>query len=780
MAEARVPTLETEDSTADPEGVNDIQLSQLHDQSNPALTNLCVKRKLTESLSPEKAKIYQNLMSEHSPDNSLIIYSDHKRRVYETSPNEISHAETNNVNTKTVDSRVSSDGYDTEDNRPLSQLTKQPITDNENPQIDENNLVYTPQLPKRRVIPLHTRLLRAKNRGQDGSGQSTENTDVDVAKPPKQNSNMIESTVEMFKKLEASIANLTLQGEQSKNEIAQINVNIAKISANMVSPEELKAAINDVTEAYVQDKKTMDEALKSQKLNLDIIQEDLRESVVVHKKKASDLELMINEAKLTQLLHQEKMSDKLSQLENEMQHLKNRTTKEKDIPQNTQASRENRDHDTKKSIIIEGLSEYPNEDIYQSVIVTIKQVGLKVFENDIDLAYRIGAFKGPDAWPRPVRVILVSERVKLHIMENREMLQNSQTHFNVRLVRDEPKEKRVARAILRKGTQRARERGCHVVKRTDSVEINGKLFNLDNAQEIDKTYKDALMTPGNKDNPNPKRKSKPAGRTKLPCEREAEKWLAFYTEESIYSSFYKVPVTYRNVTYPTLEHGYQATHALECNDLEAYTDILKASTAAEAKGIGGRIPFSEHWETVKGPHMEDLQYAKFTQHPELRKKLCSTVGKALIEASKDRYWGAGVLINSPALDSQRFGGRNELGNRIGNARTRILTEQLTVNRDTLNKEIDMEVGTSLHSSTPSAGAESTQMPKPMSVARPAQTSQAEQRGTGEPKRSLPANTAAHSESIEVLEEGISPPRENRISKLPLSPKVYYKEGVIEV
>ena len=137
-----------------------------------------------------------------------------------------------------------------------------------------------------------------------------------------------------------------------------------------------------------------------------------------------------------------------------------------------------------------------------------------------------------------------------------------------------------------------------------------------------------------------------------------------------------MPVTYRNVPYPTLEHGYQATHALECNDIEAYKDVLKAPTAADAKAVGSRIPFSEHWETVKGPHIEELQYAKYMQHPHLREKLCSTVGKTLIEASKDHYWGAGVLINNLALDTQRFGGRNELGQRIGNARTRILTEQL--------------------------------------------------------------------------------------------------------
>ena len=197
-------------------------------------------------------------------------------------------------------------------------------------------------------------------------------------------------------------------------------------------------------------------------------------------------------------------------------------------------------------------------------------------------------------------------------MENRDKLQESLIHYNVRFVKVEPKEKRVPRAILRKGAQKARERGCTVINRAHAVEINGKTFNLENAHELDRTYKEVLLTPPEKKTYR-KEIQNPKSKQKLPCERQSEKWLAFYTEESTYSSFHKVPVTYRNVTYKTLEHGYQATHALECNNLEASNVILKADTAAEAKAIGGEIPFIEHRETVKG-HMEELQYTKYMQH----------------------------------------------------------------------------------------------------------------------------------------------------------------------
>ena len=713
-------------------------------------------------------------MQNQSPDNSIIIYSEHKKRVYETPPNEISQADNDQVNQPIP---IRSDSYDSEDNKPLSQLTTQGTTDQHNTTADKNDLVYTPQLGRKRVPALHTRLLRARSKGQGRPDLSAGNTnsepEVVLPKPNKKSKDLAET----LKKIETSITNLTIQGEQTQSQITQINENMAKITTDIVSREELTNAISNVTDAYLKDKKTLEETLVGYRVNLDILGEEIKEGTVDYKAKTSNLELLINETKLTHLLHQEKMTEKITQLEAEVQTLKNKQPNRDEIqPEKSLPAKTKPEQDTRKNIIIEGLNENPHEDIYQSVIETIKQTGLNIFENDIDLAYRIGSFKGLNSWPRPVRVTLVSERVKLHIMENRDKLQESFTHYNVRFVKDEPKEKRVSRAKLRKGAQRARERGCKVINKNDAVEIDGKTYNLDNAHEIDNTYKDALLTPPQRNVAQKNRVEK--RNAKLPCEREADTWLAFYTEESTYSSFHKVPVTYRNVPYKTLEHGYQAMHALKCNDMEAYNDVLKAPTAAEAKLVGSRIPFDEHWETVNGPHMEELQYAKYMQHPHLRKKLCSTVGKTLIEASKDRYWGAGVLINSPSLETKRFGGQNELGKRIGNARTRILTEQLKKKTNAQNQEIDMETSSSLPDALVTADI-------PVPTLTPADHTAKSAKTTGtvtttKTTLSLPANTAVHSESIEILELNISPPPDRRKLQPPLSPKIYYKEGVIEV
>ena len=718
-------------------------------------------------------------MNEHSPENSIIIYSDHKRRVINTPIPAASGAESSNQKGHAL--LAASDGYYSEDNRPLSQLVDQ-VADQPSVKAtgaSVNDLVNTPRLGRPRLPPLQRRVLHKATRGkghQNLEGQS-DDSELDLPK-----SNPPENWYDILKDIQGSIANLTTQKEATAQEITQINQSLSNITLNMATKVELQTAIDGVTIAYRKDKVKLDQTLNEQQERLNILGAELTANCDAHKNSMESFQRNASENKLCQILDSEKLHSRIDQLEAELKALKGlNTTPQPTASPNSEGSKTT--HDTKKSFIIEGLNESQNEDVYASVINTVREIGLNIFENDIDLAYRIGNFKGLDVRPRPVRVIMVSERVKLQITANREKLKNSNTHYNVRFVKDEPKEKRVARAILRKGAAKAEERGSHVTYRTDSVVINGKSFNLDNAHDLEKTYKEALLSipPTMTQTGKQVQKRGKATPKKWPCEREAEKWLAFYTEESIYSSFHNTPVTYKGVPYKTLEHGYQATHALECNDLEAYNDILEAPTPALAKSIGGRIPFSEHWEKVKGPHMEALQYAKFSQHLHLADKLCKTEGKMLIEASNDRYWGAGVTIMNQALDRQRFGGRNELGKRIGNTRTKILLERKSNPLSIVRTESEMETCASLvpiqSGSNPHLHSH---LHSPPIVPTSTTTMNAELVQLSSVQQKLPANTALHSESIEILETGISPVKTLNVRAPPFSPKVIIREGVIKV
>ena len=117
---------------------------------------------------------------------------------------------------------------------------------------------------------------------------------------------------------------------------------------------------------------------------------------------------------------------------------------------------------------------------------------------------------------------------------------------------------------------------------------------------------------------------------------------------------------------------------------------------------------------------------------------------AYIEASPDNYWGAGVLITSPSLDTGPFGGRNELGKRLMRVRTRLIAEDEIPNRN--RTEMPMEAIASL----PLIAGTTLQAATPPTTTPLFPTTALVHKG----RPLLPANTAPISDSIENIEENI--------------------------
>jgi ribA/ribD-fused uncharacterized protein len=118
---------------------------------------------------------------------------------------------------------------------------------------------------------------------------------------------------------------------------------------------------------------------------------------------------------------------------------------------------------------------------------------------------------------------------------------------------------------------------------------------------------------------------------------------ASYTE---LSNFYPSPIVMGVVTWPTVEHYFQAQKFPGDYDLQ--TAILSAQTPASAKKLGRtRSPhFRQDWEEVKEIVMLEALQAKFDQNPDLATILKNT-GAALLKerAAWDSYWGTGKTGN---------------------------------------------------------------------------------------------------------------------------------------
>lgn len=134
--------------------------------------------------------------------------------------------------------------------------------------------------------------------------------------------------------------------------------------------------------------------------------------------------------------------------------------------------------------------------------------------------------------------------------------------------------------------------------------------------------------------------------------------LGFFEETRFLSNFHMCPVTVEGITYPSSEHAYMAMKTLNTEERLKIAAIQKAS---DAKKYGYTIKLRPNWDNISVAMMYHVNYAKYSQNPELRKKLLETGDKRLVEVNdwNDKRWGMCMTAD------QRFGdyleGQNLLG-----------------------------------------------------------------------------------------------------------------------
>ena len=116
-----------------------------------------------------------------------------------------------------------------------------------------------------------------------------------------------------------------------------------------------------------------------------------------------------------------------------------------------------------------------------------------------------------------------------------------------------------------------------------------------------------------------------------------ERIEGFQNEFRFLSNFESVRVVLDGVTYPSVEHAYQAAKSLDVNERII---IQKAKGPGHAKRLGKIMDCRSDWDDVKERIMMDLCIQKFAQEP-FRTLLLET-GDAYIEETntwKDTHWG---------------------------------------------------------------------------------------------------------------------------------------------
>ena len=128
----------------------------------------------------------------------------------------------------------------------------------------------------------------------------------------------------------------------------------------------------------------------------------------------------------------------------------------------------------------------------------------------------------------------------------------------------------------------------------------------------------------------------------------------FENKYAFLSNYYYSPITEEGITYPTVEHYFQAHKTKNADEMRK---IAAAFTPGAAKSLGRQVRLRGDWEEVKDEIMEQGLKLKF-RNRKLAEALLATGDAELIEGNTwcDNIWG-----NCTCPKCAKTPGENRLG-----------------------------------------------------------------------------------------------------------------------
>ena len=270
----------------------------------------------------------------------------------------------------------------------------------------------------------------------------------------------------------------------------------------------------------------------------------------------------------------------------------------------------------------------------------LNDLGLETSTIMIERAHRLGA-KSDRFQPRPIIVKFLSYKNREAVLQAfYKKRKDSPQDMKYVVCEDFPQEIERRRKILWPYFQVARHQKNTVTRFTvDNLWINHKRFTLENLDDIPAKFK-------------------PTGT------RSTDHVVALFTSDSPLSNFYPCEFTADGTKYCCVEQYVTHKKAEMFGDSEAEEEIMQTKVPGRMKARARSIKHydAKRWNAEKGRIMMDALTHKFTQNTRLKGELAATRGKRLVEANpRDKYWGGGVSLHDPRIDSESWPGHNKLG-----------------------------------------------------------------------------------------------------------------------
>lgn len=147
---------------------------------------------------------------------------------------------------------------------------------------------------------------------------------------------------------------------------------------------------------------------------------------------------------------------------------------------------------------------------------------------------------------------------------------------------------------------------------------------------------------------------------------ETDQYVFFYG--SFYSQWAMRDIIIDQIQYNCCEQFMMAEKARLFGDDATLKKIMGAYDPAAQKKLGRTVRNfnKDEWEKIARDVVFAANYAKFTQHSDLKEQLLETGDKIIVEASPwDCIWGIGVGCDDPGVeDPKNWRGTNWLGEAI--------------------------------------------------------------------------------------------------------------------
>ena len=293
----------------------------------------------------------------------------------------------------------------------------------------------------------------------------------------------------------------------------------------------------------------------------------------------------------------------------------------------------------KRNIILEGVheSETGTEDVHKVVCAILED--LQITRSIIfDQCYRIRAFNKRRTRPIFLSFLKVNDRDLVY--SKRANLRHSAKFSRVWIAEDTGPNTRRTKNIVWQVTREARLAKEQCTSTPFTVTINGTKYGEKNFEDLPEHLSLEHL------------KTKKYGNV-----------LAYHSEFSPFSNLYPARIIHKGSLreFITAEQAYQYRKCTELNQAKQANLIMLTREVYEMRQLGREAGTSEEWERIKEEVMYEILLMKFEQDEELQEKLLLSGTLELVEATPDKEWGAGCSLNSKAMKSHSWTGKNRQG-----------------------------------------------------------------------------------------------------------------------